>query len=40
MPKIEMQLNHELNQDEALERIKQFIPQLKTQQADKIVFFV
>ena len=36
MPKIEMQLDHELNQDEALERIKQFIPQLKIQQADKI----
>lgn len=36
MPKIEIEIKHELNQGEALERIKHFIPKLKAQQADKI----
>jgi hypothetical protein len=36
MPKISLNIPHELSQAEALNRIQQFLPQLKEQHSDKI----
>ena len=36
MPKIELNIPHELSQSEALTRIQNFLPQLKEQHSDKI----
>jgi len=36
MPKIELNIPHSLTKDEALTRIKNFLPQLKEQHADQI----
>lgn len=36
MPKIEINIPHSLTKDEALNRIQQFLPQLKAQHSDKI----
>ena len=36
MPKIELNISHELTQSEALNRIQHFLPQLKSQHSDRI----
>jgi len=36
MPKIELNIPHELSQSEALTRIQNFLPDLKTEHSDKI----
>ena len=36
MPKIELNIPHELSQSEALNRIQHFLPQLKVQHSDRI----
>ena len=36
MPKIELNIPHELTQSEASNRIQHFLPQLKSQHSDKI----
>ncbi len=36
MPKLELNIPHELSQTEALNRIQTFLPQLKAQHSDQI----
>lgn len=36
MPKLELNISHELSQSEALNRIQDFLPQLKNQHSDRI----